>query len=587
MFSKGPRFQPQAPSDVPGPNSYNLNQESQLTNYKRGAFLEKAERFRDQLEGEEGEASLPPAPQPTGDRYATLQRRVDDLERIHNEGKKAHRAEVERLKQELARSQKQATLLETRVQDLKKSATTDQAQLRELRVKLKTTETSVDLKKALKEETRGKDRTISELEQSVALEKKRREAAETELSLMRSSMESDRDSFQSQLWTLQLTESTLLTQLEQYQDLLARVATEYAHLDSTSLPKTLHDRLRHENGLLQLRNWRLGRRLANSQDQITELAELIRQKQDENAFLSRQVSDLEDECLFHRQLEPSLTLPEPLLDPLRDSITSIVEEQFHTALSNNRLYQASTSLLADAYRLLSEEAVLGYKLADAELKRGESLSKTLRDEAKQAREALQMEQEAAAQQLVKNAEIENKARAIVERAETMSLGDRRTIQQLTETVRKGRMTEEGLRSEIQSLTSAVAESEQFQAAYYSLSDEVKSLIARKELAEGEAEKLSKFNAEILSHNNPAQKIFYLDRVRRELAETKHKLALADIDLQSAKSENAELVSELETYTAIPMEGKPRTVVTRVTRPPLSMLNRSSRQPEMENFLYTK
>ena len=46
------------------------------------------------------------------------------------------------------------------------------------------------------------------------------------------------------------------------------------------------------------------------------------------------------------------------------------------------------------------------------------------------------------------------------------------------------------------------------------------LVARNQLAESEANRLSQFNAEILAHNNPAQRIVYLDRVRRELAETK-------------------------------------------------------------------
>lgn len=43
---------------------------------------------------------------------------------------------------------------------------------------------------------------------------------------------------------------------------------------------------------------------------------------------------------------------------------------------------------------------------------------------------------------------------------------------------------------------------------------------RNDLAEDEAERLSAFNAEILGHRNPAQRIMYVDRIRRELAETK-------------------------------------------------------------------
>jgi len=48
---------------------------------------------------------------------------------------------------------------------------------------------------------------------------------------------------------------------------------------------------------------------------------------------------------------------------------------------------------------------------------------------------------------------------------------------------------------------------------------MRGLVARGSLAEAEAERLSKFNAEILSHTNPQQKIMYLDRIRRQLADT--------------------------------------------------------------------
>ena len=49
---------------------------------------------------------------------------------------------------------------------------------------------------------------------------------------------------------------------------------------------------------------------------------------------------------------------------------------------------------------------------------------------------------------------------------------------------------------------------------------MRGLVARNALAEDEANRLSAFNAEILSHRNPTQKILYVDRIRRELAEEK-------------------------------------------------------------------
>jgi len=71
------------------------------------------------------------------------------------------------------------------------------------------------------------------------------------------------------------------------------------------------------------------------------------------------------------------------------------------------------------------------------------------------------------------------------------------------------------------LTTDLTDAERYQEAYYSLVEEVDALVARNELAEDEAQRLSKFNAEILGHANPAQRIMYVDRIRRELAETKH------------------------------------------------------------------
>lgn len=71
-----------------------------------------------------------------------------------------------------------------------------------------------------------------------------------------------------------------------------------------------------------------------------------------------------------------------------------------------------------------------------------------------------------------------------------------------------------------SLSKVVAESEDYAHAYQALLDEVNALVDRNSLAEEEAQKLSKFNAQLLSHKNPAQKILYVDRIRQELADTK-------------------------------------------------------------------
>ena len=70
------------------------------------------------------------------------------------------------------------------------------------------------------------------------------------------------------------------------------------------------------------------------------------------------------------------------------------------------------------------------------------------------------------------------------------------------------------------MSRALAESEDYEHAYRTLVDEVNALVDRNALAEEEAQQLSKFNAELLSHKNPAQKIMYVDRIRQELADAR-------------------------------------------------------------------
>jgi hypothetical protein len=70
------------------------------------------------------------------------------------------------------------------------------------------------------------------------------------------------------------------------------------------------------------------------------------------------------------------------------------------------------------------------------------------------------------------------------------------------------------------LTGELANAEAYQGAYERLYDQVGSLIARNQIAEEEAERISKLNAEILGHHNPAQRILYVDRIRTELAEAR-------------------------------------------------------------------
>ncbi|KAJ7262257.1 hypothetical protein B0H12DRAFT_322600 [Mycena haematopus] len=672
-FPKGPRFAPEQISDVPGPNSYNLCQEPA---YKCSAFLEKADRFSKHSPSDvpgPGAYNLTGAGKPEtktnskptanlGDRCAILQRKVEDLERIHNEGKKAHQLEVERLKLELSRAQKtntehadrlekqkkQNTILEARIQDLKKAASTEQGEVKDLRVKLRMSEheraqlvgkqaEAEELRKAMhslelrrRDEVKERDRIITDLEKHVGAEKKRREMVDAKLQELRCRADVDLEAAQARAQSLQVqlslsqeeiqqavhslavseadaaaNQDSLLNQLEQHRLVLLRAAEQYGRLAAETVSATLHAKLKHEHRVLQMRSWRLERKLANSEGQLTELVNLVRHAHDTNALLQREVRDLSEECSFYRQNLPDRPEDTPRLGPLYNALATAVRELHETQLSECQSNNIVATNLAELYRFTCDELGVAYFMLKTELEQQQlasralqvELSRTLQGQETLAAEFTKVTRErddlseklaTAAQMMDKlklsaataeqqSAEIERKMAATIRDSEMAAANNKKAIQQLTGTVQKSRMAEEGLRAEIEVLTTELAESDQFQAAYYSLSDEVKSLIARKELAEGEAERLSKFNAEILGHQNPAQRILYVDRIRRELAETKHKLAAAETDCESVALQNADLFRELQLYkpVSVPLENKPRTLVTRISRPPLVALNSST------------
>jgi len=134
-----------------------------------------------------------------------------------------HQTELERLKLELTRSRqttieqadrleklkKQNDTFEVRIQDMKKSMSADQAEIKDLRVKLRMAEHErtqlsskqgeLETKKALQAvesrregDVRERDRKIAELEKTLAGEKKKREGADARLKEVKAAIEAMR-----------------------------------------------------------------------------------------------------------------------------------------------------------------------------------------------------------------------------------------------------------------------------------------------------------------------------------------------------------------------------------------------------------
>ncbi|TFK44638.1 hypothetical protein BDQ12DRAFT_28373 [Crucibulum laeve] len=675
MFPRGPRFEPLKVPDVPAPNAYNLPTDSQLDSYKRGAFLEKTDRFSKEKESEipgpgtyatdvkkpKSHTTKPSHSSNLADRYAILQRKVEDLERVHNEGKKSHQIEVERLKQELSRSQKinldqserldkqkkHTDVLEARIQELKKSASSDQSEIKDLRVKLRMSEhersqiasrqgDAAELKKSLhaleskrRDELRERDRRISELEKAAIMDKKKKDTAEASLQALTTTVgdqlkaaqdavqsvenqatqaEIDAQEAKASLIALQgeatSREEALLQQLEQHRQLLSRVAEEYGQLASTSVPVSIYDNLKHQHAASQLKLLRLQRKLANSEGQVIELAHLIRQTKEINSLLYQQLTGALDEIAFHCNLPPSPQIDDlqhpdcaALIDTIQSSCIDVRSQQLD-------IHRVTLDLVAEFYLLKCSDLLFACSAFDKELSATEAqlqqhkldLASTLasheaiatrlesvqlekvriQDELQTTTNSFETFKASATTLSTEIADLQEQLRENALMHDAALKRERDTIQRLTGTVQKSRMAEDALRAEIDQLTTELTDAERYQEAYYSLSDEVGSLLSRNQLAEQEAAKLSKFNAEILGHNNPAQRIMYVDRIRQELAEAKHKIVMLTREQEAIIARSDDLQHEVDTYKSVmvPVGNKPRTNITRVGRPPLVNLTRS-------------
>lgn len=389
-----------------------------------------------------------------------------------------------------------------RVQDLKKAASTDQAEIKDLRAKLRMCEheraqlagkqgEAGELKKALqsleskrKDELRERDRKIAELEKCLAGETRRRESAETRLQELKGKGDQAAEAAHAESRALQAEaaqareereealvsletlreeaatkEEALVEQVEQHRILLGVVSEEYARLASCTVPASTYARTKHEHTVLQLRTWRLERKLANSEGQVVELANLIRQTKDANTHLARTIQDTEAELSFAWSLQHAPR--EPRADP------TLHTDLAHAIAARRRhdLEHRTHELTSQFYALTADELLLAYSHSEHELHEARALlqeraaavqaASAARDalaaELQTAREAQDAADELRARAGVLQArvtEIEEKLRADAQLHATALNKEKDKVRRATEIVQKSQMAEDGLRAEI-------------------------------------------------------------------------------------------------------------------------------------------
>ncbi|KAJ1020700.1 hypothetical protein NDA16_004092 [Ustilago loliicola] len=109
-----------------------------------------------------------------------------------------------------------------------------------------------------------------------------------------------------------------------------------------------------------------------------------------------------------------------------------------------------------------------------------------------------------------------------------------------------RLAEKAWKEDRDHLSSLLDSSEHYQELYLELVDQTKLLVERNSMLEEDKAELSALNAELLSHNNPNQKIMYMDRVRQELDEKKRENLALRLELERAEEERKGLERDCPT-----------------------------------------
>ena len=315
---------------------------------------------------------------------------------------------------------KQVDAQDTKIQDLRRSALTDQTEIKDLRAKLRvaeaeragfqtkyneavrTKQTVDSTNAARRDELKERDKRISELERTIGLEKQRRENVEAQLrDAVRGKAEEDRKRSgesakarthieQAEVETAQVKaerdadrrqgeaqREELVARLEALRDMLLQAATHYGKLVSETVSKTVHDQLRQEHNSLQFHAFRLERKLVNTEAQVAELAGLVRQTQDASGLLEDELRTAKEDRNWYRVALEDIradfssgivgTIHAPLADTLataqKEHLLSELEIQ-HALFTGER---RSARFYAGLYKQLAASCVTMRADLDAEL----------------------------------------------------------------------------------------------------------------------------------------------------------------------------------------------------------------------------
>ncbi|KAH7108286.1 hypothetical protein BKA62DRAFT_17108 [Auriculariales sp. MPI-PUGE-AT-0066] len=518
-------------------------------------------------------------------RLSQLEKKLEQLQQVHDDGKKSHEKKLadqadahlhikRQLESQLQESKKQVSALQTDVRQMRtKVADSDRAES----VRTKERQKRDDAESKLKEAHSTSESALSQF---------KKQAAELALELAKATARSD-DLEQ----RLQVATSLASSR----QELLYTVARQAGALCGSAVSRSKYEMQAGNAAALKLRVVRLERKLADRDAQNQELAHLIRSMQSERRTTLAALDASERALAWGRLLnqEHNDAQSAPAIDrsELEDERK---EHAFHLEAAHERrralktvLSGITTDLRLSDERLAQTQLLCTNLLTNVDLQQVEiaGLKASLTSVSTQ-REVTQTECDNA---LGRIAELERRTRhAELEEAHWRSRvgevdlrvnaaelkcaeavkAEKAASRNLATAIQHGKLREELLEADADTLRKALEDAARYEQLFEELSHEMRGIVARGVLAEAEAERLSVFNAEILSHTNPQQKILYLDKLRKQLSDTQQQLIICERDKDEVEQTNVALRHELDMYKSVRAQGpKARSTMIRVGRLP--------------------
>lgn len=365
-----------------------------------------------------------------------------------------------------------------------------QSDLNDLRNSLRALETK------RREEVNDRDRKIMELEKKLQAEKKRRELLESKSQDTKNLFEEENRNLRSILREKETLlkgardesriakekcgqlenrnaahTDELLQQLDQHRLLLDAVVRQYGILATQSASLTEYNRLKNENLILRCGQYRLERKVANSESQVLELAHLIRQFKEQNANLSQQLHDTLAE-INHLSVSSRIqTIPN--YDALQTQLFDIDKELAEEHQQISDIVRNTDTLLSTYYHFrLNHLIVVSTDLAE-EYSKAMTLAEQREADLSSALTSHTSHLESIQKERIVDQEALHTARAEIDKLRSSGAilesqlldvrqqiedsnsmhgavleKEKKVVQRLTTAIQKSRMAEEGLRGDI-------------------------------------------------------------------------------------------------------------------------------------------